>query len=75
LTCSRRNGPSARVLRDSIGIGVAADGTFQIDDLPPTGYRVHILALLEEGNREVGSVHVVVPPGGVIRVDIPVEPS
>jgi hypothetical protein len=61
-------------VRDAMGIAVAPDGTFTIDDLPPTGYTVTILELGGAGNREVGSARAIVPPGGVVAVEIPVTP-
>jgi len=56
--------------RDAVGIAVAPNGTFTIDRLPPTGYRVFLLELGANGNREAGEVHVTVPPGGVAVAEI-----
>jgi hypothetical protein len=56
--------------RTAEGIAVAPDGTFTIERLPPTGYRVYVLELLANGNREAGSARVTVPPGGVGVVEI-----
>jgi len=61
-------------VRDAVGIAVAPDGTFTIDDLPPTGYTVTILELADAGNREVGTARAIVPPGGVAAIQIPVHP-
>jgi hypothetical protein len=60
--------------RDAVGIAVGPDGTFTIDDLPPTGYTVTILELADAGNREVGSARAIVPPGGVVAIEIPINP-
>jgi hypothetical protein len=59
--------------RDAVGIAVAPDGTFTIEDLPPTGYRVYLLELGAAANREAGEVHVTVPPGGVVVAEIVYE--
>jgi hypothetical protein len=59
--------------RDAVGIAVEPDGTFVIEDLPPTGYRVYVLELGAAGNREAGEVHVDVPPGGVAVAEIVYE--
>ena len=59
--------------RDAVGIGVGPDGTFTIDRLPPTGYRVYLLELGANGNREAGEVRVTVPPGGVALAEIVYE--
>jgi hypothetical protein len=59
--------------RDAVGIVVADDGTFTIDQLPPTGYTVTILQLGADDAHEVGRARVNVPPGGAARVDIPVQ--
>jgi hypothetical protein len=56
--------------RDAVGIGVRPDGTFTIEDLPPTTYRIYVLELLDAGNREVASADVVVPPGAAASVDL-----
>jgi hypothetical protein len=56
--------------RDAVGIGVRPDGTFTIEDLPPTTYRISVLELLDAGNREVASAEVVVPPGAAASVDL-----
>ncbi len=60
--------------QDAVGIAVGPDGTFTIDDLPPTGYTVTILELADAGNREVGSARAIVPPGGVVAIEIPINP-
>lgn len=60
--------------RDSIGIGVAPDGTFVIDQLPPATYTVTILEINDAGNTEVGSTTVLLPPGAAVAVQIHVEP-
>ncbi|HEX6867225.1 MAG TPA: hypothetical protein VF119_00395, partial [Candidatus Limnocylindrales bacterium] len=76
LTLSPQYEPDVPIgARDAVGIEIMPDGTFRIDDLPPTGYRVVILELLENGNREVGATHVVVPPGGVVSAEIPIDLS
>jgi hypothetical protein len=59
--------------RDAVGIAVDPDGSFLIDQLPPTGYTVTILALAGDGNRVVGSEHVTVSPGGTTAVEIEIE--
>lgn len=59
--------------RDAVGIAVAPDGSFLIDDLPPTGYLVTILALADAGNTVVGSARVTVAPGGTVAIEIPVH--
>jgi hypothetical protein len=59
--------------RDSIGIGVAPDGTFVIDDLPPATYTVTILELGDVENIEVGRGTVVVPPGAAVALEIPLR--
>lgn len=56
--------------RDSIGIGVAPDGTFVIDQLPPATYTVTILEIDDVGNTEVGSATVLLPPGAAVAVEI-----
>ncbi len=56
--------------RDAIGIGVAANGTFLIDRLPPATYTVTILELAENGNAVVGSARVLVPPGAAVPLEI-----
>ena len=64
---------STSASRDAVGIAIAADGTFTIDQLPPTGYTVTILQLGADDAHEVGRARVTVPPGGAARVDIPVQ--
>jgi hypothetical protein len=59
--------------RDAVGNAVAADGGFVIDRLPPATYRVTILELADAGNSVAGSATVVLPPGGVVAVEITVE--
>ena len=56
--------------RDAMGIGVAANGTFIIDHLPPATYTVTILELAENGNAVVGSARVLVPPGAAVPLEI-----
>ena len=59
--------------RNSIGIGVRPDGNFTINDLPPARYRIFVLEALADGNREVASAEVVVPPGAAASVDLVYE--
>ena len=59
--------------RDAVGIGVRPDGTFTIENLPPTTYRIYVLEQLAAGNREVASAEVIVPPGAVTAVDLVYE--
>ncbi len=59
--------------RDSIGIGVASDGTFVIDRLPPATYTVTILEMRDVGNAEVGRGTVVLPPGAAVVLEIPLD--
>ena len=56
--------------RDAMGIGVAENGIFIIDHLPPTTYTVTILELAENGNAVVGSARVLVPPGAAVPLEI-----
>lgn len=56
--------------RDAAGIAVAPNGTFVIDNLPPATYTVTVLELGENGNTEVGSARVVLPPGAAVPVEI-----
>lgn len=56
--------------RDAIGIPVAQNGTFVIDRLPPATYTVTILELADNGNSEVGSATVFLPPGAAVPVEI-----
>lgn len=56
--------------RDLLGIGVAPDGTFVIDRLPPATYTVSILEMGDAGNAQVGSATVVVPPGAAVPLEI-----
>jgi hypothetical protein len=56
--------------RDAVGIPVAQNGTFVIDRLPPATYTVTILELADNGNSEVGSATVVLPPGAAVPVEI-----
>ena len=59
--------------RDAMGIPVAPDGTFVIDRLPPATYTVTILELGDVGNTEVGRGTVLVPPGAVVALEIPLD--
>ena len=59
--------------RDAMGIPVLPDGTFVIERLPPATYTVTILEFGDVGNTEVGRGTVVVPPGAVVALEIPLD--
>lgn len=59
--------------RDAVGIAIDPDGTFTIESLPPTGYRVYLLDLSGQEPREAGEVRVTVPPGAVALAEIVYE--
>lgn len=59
--------------RDAIGIAVEPDGTFTIEDLPPTGYRVYLLDLSGLEPREAGETRVTVQPGAAAFAEIVYE--
>ena len=68
---TRPTSTSADAIRS--GSGSRPDGTFTINDLPPARYRIFVLEALADGNREVASAEVVVPPGAAASVDLVYE--
>jgi hypothetical protein len=56
-----------------VGVGVAPDGRFSIP-CAPGGWTILIQEADGDGSRDIGSGHVVVPPGLAVDVVITVEP-
>ena len=59
--------------RDAVGIAVERDGTFTIENLPPTGYRVYLLDLSGVEPRQAGETRVTVQPGAATFAEVVFE--
>jgi hypothetical protein len=57
-----------------VGLGLAPDGTFTLP-CAPGGWTIWLAAALADGWTDVGSAHVVVPPGGTVPLLITLKPG
>jgi hypothetical protein len=57
-----------------VGLGVTPAGTFTLP-CAPGGWTIWLAAALADGWTDVGSAHVVVPPGGTVKLLIALKPG
>jgi hypothetical protein len=57
-----------------VGLGVPADGLFTLP-CAPGGWTIWLAAALADGWTDVGGAHVVLPPGGTVKLLITLKPG